>query len=612
MQAQTAAPIQPEITTGLRFLGQPLGSVDFANQFLNKALSTYTTNLSKLRAGLNDRHTQSLLFRCCAQPSLTHLLNADFYYNAPLVPPEDMGLFHWSSNFTNGVLKANNDFIAFLTAQPVDSIPTLASTIANTPTSDGGFGLRDPSVTTIPLMLLSFLRSIQSATRGCLIGSKSKRLPMDPSCAGTFLAWESSAKRPFALFRSYAPMLIHGHNSIPKQQDPLSTVSELITCPINGLSSKLYSYHMTTQLAILSDPESDPDTAALFPSIMSPLTSIPLTLYHRQIKDNRLPNHIFQILLQRKLNLPLTSLPWKAGTICPLCPNNKILDAHGHHLFTCAKCHKGIMHNHMRDSLLVMLQGIAPLAGWVPSKHAVTRETPIPDTSNRPSDVGLRIFQDALKDSPAVPVSLLAIDTTVTSSPTSEFRTRHRTPTQSVHLTAQKNKLVCKQYNNPGTPAPYWCEQFYERGLLRLPFSVDPFLGLGHFAHQFLYGNTNNPPLPLPPKFDNFLYPVNKLAFDLTQTHPIRLFQKADSNPTVKKNAVKPSLWATRSIALNFSVAIAEHILRSNAQIQALIDNSGAAPAAPSILGPTSPPSSRPSKILDPLPHYLTPQDDLN
>ena len=74
----------------------------------------------------------------------------------------------------------------------------------------------------------------------------------------------------------------------------------------------------------------------------------------------------------------------------------------------------------MRDGLLVMLQGIAPLGRWVPSKHAVTIETPIPDTSNCPSDVGLRIFQDTLKGTPAVPVSFLAIDTTVTSSPTSE------------------------------------------------------------------------------------------------------------------------------------------------------------------------------------------------
>ena len=71
----------PEITTGVRFLGQPIGSKTFANAFLAKAAAKLTANLEQLEHSTVDRHTQSLLFRSCAIPSTHHLYSSDIYYN---------------------------------------------------------------------------------------------------------------------------------------------------------------------------------------------------------------------------------------------------------------------------------------------------------------------------------------------------------------------------------------------------------------------------------------------------------------------------------------------------------------------------------------------------
>ena len=81
----------PEITTGVRYLGQPIGSAAFASAYLQEAPNTYTTNLTKLRARLTDHHTQFLLFKSCTNPPSNTCSRPTFTTTWTLPP-----LAHWT------------------------------------------------------------------------------------------------------------------------------------------------------------------------------------------------------------------------------------------------------------------------------------------------------------------------------------------------------------------------------------------------------------------------------------------------------------------------------------------------------------------------------------
>ena len=112
MQQQDPGGSDPEVTTGIRYLGQPIGSTAFATAYLQEAATTYTTNLAKLRARLTDHHTQFLLFKSCAQTSLQHLLTADLYYHMDPAAPGPLDT--WESPFMDAITSATDSFLAYL------------------------------------------------------------------------------------------------------------------------------------------------------------------------------------------------------------------------------------------------------------------------------------------------------------------------------------------------------------------------------------------------------------------------------------------------------------------------------------------------------------------
>jgi hypothetical protein len=94
-------PFSAELTSGIRLLGQPLGSPTFIRGFLTQAADTYTNNLQELQTQLSDKHTISAIFKSCAQPSISHLLAVDFALHASSVPPDHpLSLHNHDSPFT--------------------------------------------------------------------------------------------------------------------------------------------------------------------------------------------------------------------------------------------------------------------------------------------------------------------------------------------------------------------------------------------------------------------------------------------------------------------------------------------------------------------------------
>jgi hypothetical protein len=76
-----------EITTGLRVLGQPVGSKQFAKEFFESAISNIEHQVSKLFDSLSDKATILRLFSTCAMHKNPHLLGSEVLYTMDTVAP---------------------------------------------------------------------------------------------------------------------------------------------------------------------------------------------------------------------------------------------------------------------------------------------------------------------------------------------------------------------------------------------------------------------------------------------------------------------------------------------------------------------------------------------
>jgi hypothetical protein len=217
------------------------------------------------------------------------------------------------------------------------------------------------------------------------------------------------------------------------------------------------------------------------------LTSLPLCSYNRRYPDNRLDNEVFQITLQRKLRLPIP-IP---STPCLYC--HQPFDPYGDHLFRC-KYSKKILSDNIRDTIYTLCSNLAPMAEFVQTKHDVSCETAnlLPThPGKRPADVGLCLRPKALPSKPDHPVNFLAIDITTTSPPVTQATAAatpeparpipKQTPISKAHLDSLWMKLTHSQLVNDSD----YFQALLNNKILLLPFTVDPFGGLGSFAHNF-------------------------------------------------------------------------------------------------------------------------------
>ncbi|MGL5935829.1 MAG: hypothetical protein ACRCZI_09430, partial [Cetobacterium sp.] len=210
LQSQAPSGPDPEITTGIRFLGQPIGSKAFATAYLDQAAATYTANLLRLRTQLTDLHSQFLLFKACAQPSLQHLLISDIYHHYD--PDNPTPLDSWDSPFMAAITAATDAFLAYL--GNVTTLPHHSSLIATHPTTLGGFGVRSHPLATKPAYVVSLARSLRYAT------ASNDGPSLSPAYARPLGSWANphTTQPLFRLFQTLLPQVLQAHNlARPKQ-----------------------------------------------------------------------------------------------------------------------------------------------------------------------------------------------------------------------------------------------------------------------------------------------------------------------------------------------------------------------------------------------------------
>jgi hypothetical protein len=344
----------PEITTGIRFLGYPLGSHAYAQQFLNTAITKFSTITTKFKTKLSSLQTKGQLFRSCAQPSVSYNLAADVYHNANI---SNLPQFNsWTSPFISQLTTLYNNFYQHLTSLTTPLTP-LQLSLLYLPASLGGAGFRNPQHYAISSYIIPLIRSIRLATTGyTLYHSAGNRtyltsITLPASLTTPLQNWESSTTKQFLLLHHYLPHLSEQFYCNPNQ-----TFKIAMDFPLRGLSRILYySYHETHLPELYT--QSTLDTSPILSSLLNPLTSLALHSLPRHHPSNRLSNTNYSLLLRRKLRIPLFTTP-----IPPLCLCGKHLDPYGDHLFNCVRHSKLIFHDQFRDCLYSILRHVAPIS----------------------------------------------------------------------------------------------------------------------------------------------------------------------------------------------------------------------------------------------------------
>jgi len=565
----------PEITTGIRLLGCPLGSSDFTTDYLSSAISKFSTSIHRLHLGISDLQTRAVLFRYCVRATVDHLLDSDFYDHASLSRPTSP--VDWSSDFTHSIDTLTQTFIRHLASPSGPSpppsfppLPTHSNALLYLPASLGGIGFRSPYVSTTSAYVVPVARSIRLASHGITTNSATTtHLPT--SHRHLLRNWQSSDLRLFRLFRTYGKSILR--HRFPT--DPTAHVLTTFTDSSLNLRGFRRDFHRLHYKHSASTLPSLPHLTANATSLTSPWMSLPLHSMSRQHEDHRLDNRTYRFALLRRLRLPLLP-PTLVGTNCTC---GKPLDAHGDHIFACPHASKTKLSNGLRDTNANLLRTLAPLAEFTDSPDSVTIETPhlAPnDLRKRPADVGMHLSPSYLPKPTPAASTFLAIDVTVPAPPAHNL---DASPTAETAL-SQHHKYELKKFTVSGRHGNITTlRDLAQQNILLLPFSIDHLGGLGPLPYRFYFGSD---PLKAPdptksPPTEHY----GKLLYSRAYgpTIPTDLLRRADENWTrlhpntrfgPSYHTSLPSHWALQSLGLNLTVLLTDHLTRRLRQLESL------------------------------------------
>ena len=154
-------PSAAEITDGTRFLGHPIGSDSFIQNFLSARLDHIEKSATAIRA-LQNSQTKSILFRSCVLPKITHLLADDILLllrHRSNTPPNST---IWQNFLSPRLDQITKTFLCHLTH--TKHIPDHSLYLAHLSCALGGLGYPCHRTTAVPALLNSLGRSLRLAT----------------------------------------------------------------------------------------------------------------------------------------------------------------------------------------------------------------------------------------------------------------------------------------------------------------------------------------------------------------------------------------------------------------------------------------------------------------
>ena len=502
-------PERAEITTGVRFLGQPIGSHVFAKQYIRERLDKLVDTMDRI-SQLQNLQTQHTLYKFSLVASIMHLLPSDITLANPA---GDQRSTMWDSDTTRRTDKLTARFLARLTSTRDTDVNETAIIIASLPQRLGGLGYQMASSAAYPRFLTQTVRAIKLAS--------STDTPIPHVHSRPFLNWEDSTTSTMTKFRKGLSLFAH-----ELADKALYTPSRYDKHTHNSMMNHIMREHAIARLFTITDA----NQRIFLPSLLSPLTSmvfsLPLTA-----SEFRLENAVFKTAMKRKLRLPVFSQdPNQPAPHSCKCAKKTILDAHGDHLFSCSAASKTPLSNAIRDTLFDVLRQIAPAAKTVDTSLDVHIEPPglAPQHNRniRPADVGMLLRQPHRNQH----FRYAAIDITV---PPPQKPLPILDPSDHENIACMASKTHQDAARDKFCRDPTTAQHLYDNGVYLLPFTVDHLGGLGSFAEHLLFPSEHQPHLfhpGKPPTWDDPHFGKNSLR---SSAHPqaFALFQETTHAP---------------------------------------------------------------------------------
>ena len=256
------APDTAEITTGVRFLGQPVGSKKFAQEYINQRLDKMNDTMNQINQ-LHDLQTQHTLFKYSLVASIMHLLPSDITLANPAT---DTRSTLWSSETTRKTDQLTKRFLAMLTSLGEDDISKTSTIIAALPQRLGGLGYQMAAAAAYPRFLTQMVRAINLAS--------SKATPIPDVHSRHFHKWTEATTPTMVKFRKGLSLFAHEHT-----EEALFTPSRYDRQTHHNLMNHIMREHVVERLFQVTAP----DQRIFLPSLLSPLTVRILTVYGGKI-----------------------------------------------------------------------------------------------------------------------------------------------------------------------------------------------------------------------------------------------------------------------------------------------------------------------------------------
>ena len=504
-----ADPAKAEITNGVRFLGQPIGSSKFAQQYIQNKVKKMHHKLDCLLQ-LPDLQTKHNLFKFTMVSSLLHLLPSDVYLAHTTTNPRTT---LWSSPTTLETEKIVARFLSELTSLPETEIRPSACLIAAMPQRLGGLGYQQAATSAYPRLLTQTARAIALAT--------SSETPIPRVHRRELNNWQESTDEYMTIFRKtlslYAKEYAEEQLYTPKRYDHTTH---------NRLLHHTVQEHTLPRLVA----ETPPEQRTFLPGLLSPLTSLALSL-PLTATQFRYPNEVFQTAIKRKLRLPLfVNDPTQSWPQKCRCSKTKTIDPLGDHLFSCTSASKTALSNAIRDTLFDVLRQLAPAAGTVETTHDVHVEppglAPQHERNIRPADVGMLLRKPHRNDH----FQYVAIDITI---PPPQQPLPIHDPSDHKTIATMASRAHHEAARAKFCRDPQTATHLLHNGVYLLPFTVDHLGSLGSFANTLLFPSEyHHPTLSTtePPPWDNPFFGKDEKR---SKSHPAAyaLFQQLTEAP---------------------------------------------------------------------------------
>jgi len=557
------------LTRGTVYLGAPMGSNDFVAEELEAACDTFDSSRLHIQQQLSDLQTQMSLYCQCLQATIPHLLAADVLLRGPS-SPQPVNPFKWCSPFVSRLSASTANFLAFESGHSASLFghDSVSWFLAHVLVAGGGLGLMDYSARAVASFVVPLATSLHHATIGFSARRTDTVLPVPDALACGLTDWKTSNVPSLVLFRSLTPSLL--------AHEKFRNVTDVVSHLVDAMGKRttirdLVRSHKRRELQTFYDT-APPELASLLPSILQRHTSEALLHMSRRSPDHRLASPYFKLLLCRKLRLPI----YDDNVVPPICRCKTRIDVFGDHFFGCKFHSKTPIHNRIRDCLHLLCSEIGPHAGLTSSRSDVVTE-PVNMVSghptSRPADVSITLLPTYAVP-PLIPFAKAAIDVTITGSlqPAVTGGDSH-SYTGSVtrhHQTAESKKFRGRDILTARTcvMGENIIRALNETNVVFIPFTVDPFGGIGPVAQKFLYG-TRPDPAPDPLDFPTSATAALAYKNAMSKSAPTAILSLADKSWKDKGahlsfsstyHAWFPSTWGRQILGANINLSFAMHL----------------------------------------------------